>query len=219
MKKLFCMLIAIISVFAIFTVPVSAAKGYEGYAIYRDGAFKVPIVLPNGFDWHAGLLDEPSTSYYLPVTHISGPSPFEIKWDTWSNFIDENTFKGVYKPNSGVTSSQRDLVKATGRALISENISYTALSQIDHFILGDWVYPSDVWLSRCDGVVEYCYEWNLIKIYGNDNDWGSERPYWDITWGNLFNLDHHSGTAITPKKQCENNMTLVTATPPTGTYK
>lgn len=53
MKKILGMFIAIISIFAMFTVPVSAAKGYEGYAIYRDGAFKIPVVLPNGFDWHA----------------------------------------------------------------------------------------------------------------------------------------------------------------------
>lgn len=220
MKKLFCMMIAIICVLAMFTVPVSAAKGYEGYAIYRDGAFTIPVVLPNGFDWHAGLMDKPSTSYYKPVTHISGPSPFVIKSDSWSNFIYGNTFKGVYRPQSGVTSYQRDLVKATGRKLIGENISYNAVVQVDWYTsaLGKWVYTSDIASVRCDGVVEYAYEWHMIKIYGSNNDFGSERPYWDVTWGNVLNWDHHSGTAITPKKQCQNNMTVVTTTVPTGYY-
>jgi hypothetical protein len=58
----------------------------------------------------------------------------------------------------------------------------------------------------------------MIKIYGSNNDFGSERPYWDVTWGNVLNWDHHSGTAITPKKQCQNNMTVVTTTVPTGYY-
>ena len=220
MKKILGMFIAIISIFAMFTVPVSAAKGYEGYAIYRDGAFKIPVVLPSGFDWHAGLLDEPSTSYYKPVTHISGPSPFVIKYDSWSNFIDGNTSKGVYKPKSGVTSAQRDLVKSMGRRLISENISYNAVVQVDWYTscLGNWVFPDDIASVRCDGVVEYAYEYYGIKIYGSDSTAFSEKPHWDVTWGNVINWDHHSGTAITPKKQCQNYMTRVLSYAPTGTY-
>jgi hypothetical protein len=211
MKKLFCLLIAIISVFAMFTVPASAAKGYEGYAIYNSGEWYNPF-------WHAGLMDEPSTSYYLPVVHANLANG--VAYDSWAGFMGGTTFKGVYRPKDGITSSQRDLVKATGRALRGQNIPWNAAVQVDWYTsaLGRWVYPSDIASMRCEGVVEYAHEWHYIRIYGSYNDFGSQRPYWDVTWGNVLNWDHHSGTAITPKSQAENYMTRILVNPPTGTY-
>ncbi|WP_066507557.1 hypothetical protein [Abyssisolibacter fermentans] len=184
------------------SIVASAATGYEGYAIHRDGAFF-------GTTWHAGLMDEPYSDDYLPVLHIGGLSG-GVKWDSWDNFINGNTFKGVYKPKSGITSSGRDLVKATGRALRTENIGYTPLSQIDYpvSVLGQtWVFTDDISLIRCDGVVEYSYEWNGYRIYGSDD-------YWDISRATLGHLTHHSLALVTPKTQAQDNMTLVRSTEP-----
>ena len=180
-----------------------AATGNQGYAIYRDGALF-------GIDWHAGLMDEPSTSYYKPVTHIGGLNQ-GVTFATWGEFMknSSNTFKGVYRPNSYISSLGRDKVVSMGRKLITEDLGYTPLSQIDHFVFSsnNWVYPEDLWLIRCDGVVEYCYEWHGYRIYGSDS-------LWNISRGGFATLDHHSGTLVTPRKQSQNHMTLVQTTKP-----
>ncbi len=180
-----------------------AANGYEGYAIHRDGAFL-------GTTWHAGLMDEAYSTYYLPVLHIAGLSG-GVKWDSWDNFINGNTFKGVYRPQGGISSTGRDLVKATGRALRTENIGYTPLSQIDYgaYVLSQtWVYPGDIGLIRCDGVVEYSFEWNGYRIFGSDS-------LWDISRAGLGYLAQHSLAIVTPKSQAQDYMTLVTSSVPT----
>ena len=191
-----CILIAVC-----FAVPASAATGNQGYAIHRDGAFF-------GTTWHAGLMDEPKSTNYLPVLHIGGLNQ-GVTWCSWSDFINGNTFKGVYRPNSGITSSGRDNIVSMGRRLRTEDLGYTPLSQIDHFVTNSnsWVYPEDLWLIRCDGVVEYCYEWYGYRIYGNNT-------YWDITRGGFWTLDHHSGTMVTPKSQAQSYMTLVQSSTP-----
>lgn len=180
---------------------VHAATGYQGYAIYRDGVLW-------GLEWHAGLMDSPDSSYYLPVTHHPGDG-YYVMWASFEDFLDGNNFKGVYRPNTDPTSSQRDLFVAMGRRLISEEISYNLLYQVAYHLnqdLGTWVDPDEIIGMRCDGVVEYVYEWYGFRVYGNDN-------YWDVTRFGLWNQDHHSGTAITPKSQT-NYLTLVTTNEP-----
>ncbi len=181
---------------------VLAAEGYEGYAIHRDGAFF-------GTTWHAGLMDEAYSTYYLPVLHIAGLSG-GVKWDSWDNFINGNSFKGVYRPSGGISSTGRDLVKATGRKLRTENIGYTPLSQIDYpaaVLSQTWVYTEDISLIRCDGVVEYSFEWNGYRIFGNDSYWDISRAGWDY-------LTQHSLAIVTPKSQAQDYMTLVTSSVP-----
>ena len=60
--------------------------------------------------------------------------------------------------------------------------------------------PYDIKSLRCDGIVEYCYEWQNVRIFGSD-------ARWDISKNDQGNKDHHSGTATTPKKQAQNYMT------------
>ena len=199
--KIVIVLLTLVLIISAFSVNVFAATGCQGYAIYRDGAFL-------GTTWHAGLMDEPKSTNYLPVLHIGGLNE-GVTWCSWSTFINGNVFKGVYKPKSGITSSGRDNIVAMGRRLRTEDLGYTPLSQIDHFVTNSssWVFPSDLWLIRCDGVVEYCYEWYGYRIYGNDT-------YWDITRGGFLTLDHHSGTAVTPKSQAQSYMTKVQSSAP-----
>ncbi|TCX48938.1 hypothetical protein [Dehalobacter sp. 14DCB1] len=177
-----------------------AASGYEGYAIHRDGAL-------GGLNWHAGLMNTPKIiPYASPVVHITninGP----VVQDTWDNFILDDTFKGVYRPNSGITSTGRDSVIGMGRVLTTEGLGYTPLCQIDYYMNGTWVESSELTSIRCDGVVEYCYEWYGYRIFGSDS-------YWDITRSGLSYWNAHSGTAVTPQSQAQNYMTLVTSSIP-----
>ena len=97
------------------TICSYAAEGFEGYAVYRDGAFL-------GTTWHGGLMDGAHPKKEKPVTHAA-QSKSTVQSGSWGSFINGNTFKGFYYPKSGVpTSAKRDLIKAMGKSLIDENI-------------------------------------------------------------------------------------------------
>ena len=64
-----------------FSVSSYAATGFEGFAIYRNGAFL-------GTTWHAGLMDEAHPKKSLPVIHV-GQSNDAVVFDSWENFINK----------------------------------------------------------------------------------------------------------------------------------
>ncbi len=194
MKKIFnkiCLFFAVVVLLGTcysVTGTVDAATGNQGYAVYRDGVFF-------GFDWHAGLMDEPDSTYYLPILHAPGTSDV-VKWDSWSNFIDGNTFKGTYKPTQNPSSIMRDAIVAMGRNLRTENISYNLAYQVYYntSTASTYVKYDEISSMRCDGVIEYIYEWYGYRVYGSDTQW-------DVSKNDFWIRDAHSGTAITPKKQ------------------
>jgi len=192
----------IIGGFSLFVLPVYAAKGYEGYPVYRDGVLLV--------EWHAAIMEKPSIDYTNPVIHIGGLNCL-VKNDSWSNFLDGSSFKGVYTPKGNVTDKDRDNVLATARKLATEKIPYTVLCQVDYsiFCYGSTIQPKNISSMRCDGVVEYCYELNNIRISGDD--------VWNVTQGGLLSWTRHSGIFISPKQQAS-LMTKISDVPPTGIY-
>ena len=163
---------------------------YKGCAIYRDGALL-------GMDWHAGLMDESVYTDYLPVLHIADPGG-PVKWDTWDNFINGNSFRGVYEPGSGITASGRSLIVSIGRSLRTEPITWTPVYQLvvptSVFSTNTWIYPDDISSLRCDGVVEYCFEYYGYRIYGSDSNW-------DISAAIKANNDAHTYPNISPHIQ------------------
>lgn len=193
MKNVNKMLLALFVVTILSTVsviPVYAAEGLEGYAIHRDGAFM-------NTTWHAGLMDESQPNRSLSVTH-AGQSKSTVKYDSWADFLNGNNFKGFYMPKSGIASNGRDNVKSMGRKLISENLLYTPVQQITADAgNATWISPSHISAIRCDGVVEFCYEYFGYRIYGNDEKW-------DISKNG--NQSHHALASVTPKVQAENYM-------------
>lgn len=199
-RKILKLLLVMILLFSSTTIVF--ATGYRGYAIHRDGAFF-------NTTWHAGMMDENYSDSFLPVLHINSLDG-GVQWDTWDNFINDNTFMGVYEPKGGISESSRDLVYGMGRLLRTESIVYTPFSQIDYLpavFSQTRVFTHNIGLIRCDGVVEYVYEWYGYRIYGNDK-------YWDITQATWDHLIHHSLAAVTPKKQAQDYMQLVRNSPP-----
>jgi len=202
-----CLMTLLFSLLCIFVFKgnethVLAATGYQGYAVYRDG-----VIL--NIEWHAGLMDEPFiNSNVYPVMHIGG-SGQTVNWVTWPTFMGgNNTYKGVYKPKSGITSAGRDLVTGTSRQLRLQSIPYSALNMLSPVsgLTGTWIYPYYIATIRCDGVVEYAYEWNNYVIGGGTN--------WDISANTSAARSAHNLSNITPKKQAQNHMNLVTSSLP-----
>ncbi len=57
-----------------------------------------------------------------------------------------------------------------------------------------WVYPRHITKIRCDGVIEYVYEWHGYRVGGADGKW-------DISRNLRSNYNEHDGFNITPRKQ------------------
>lgn len=54
-----------------------------------------------------------------------------------------------------------------------------------------WIEPSDIITMRCDAVVEFCYEYNGIRLLGPEGAW-------DIS--SVTGLEYHSAT-LRPSQQ------------------
>lgn len=173
------------------------ATGFQGYAVYRDLEL-------TSLNWHGGVMNRPNASYYNSVIEATNGS--YVRTASWATFRGSSSlsFHGVYRPAGGITSTQRDNVVQMANRLVSENITYTLPSPMAYpiglIISGaPKVEPSDIVGLRCDGVIEYCYEYYGCKIYGGTATWNISLPIQN-------NLSAHS--AMTPKGQAS-KMTLV----------
>lgn len=198
MKRIVSILCALTVLVTVFSHPAEAATGMQGYAAYRDGVAGV-------IEWHAAIMDKASSTDIYPVVHA--PGAFQnVQYGSWDDFLNGNTFMGYYKPAStSVSSTKRDQVTATARSLAADFISYTILRQIIYPVNNNpsgktVVGVSDITDLRCDGVVEYCYEFNNVIIYP-DNSFN-----WDVSKWNKDNYDLHDGVRITPNMQAINYM-------------
>lgn len=188
-----------LSCFIITSVSISndvlAAAPWNGYAIYRSG------VMWNLND-HAGLMDGNTMNSNNPVLHAKGYGD-TVKLDTWINFTsDDALFVGIFKPNNcTITPMMAGYFTAKARELIG--IPYNVLDQIVYDAGSNyWVYPEDISHLRCDGVVEYVYEWYNFRVGGSDSNWNISRNL-------LANYWEHSAFFITPRKQHTELLTFV----------
>ena len=162
-KALGILLLAVLLV----SLPCHAATGNQGYAVYRDGvAFNLT--------WHAGIMVQPNSSNYAEaISHAPGGSE-RSGYATYSKFLNGKNYKGVYRPSTTMSNHDKDLVVATARYIAERHINYKLDGMITMTDRGQTRFvPSDITQIRCDGVVEYCYEYNGFPIYG--------AGYWDIS--------------------------------------
>ncbi|NLE63511.1 MAG: hypothetical protein GX612_06715, partial [Bacteroidales bacterium] len=126
MKKLKIALTIICITVLFSTMTCNAATGRQGLAAYRDGAL-------NGLNWHAGIMTGVNYQAVKPVVHMYKENNVPaIRKSSWSVFKNGNSFKGYYKPQSGISYANRDKVMATARSLIGEGIGYKLSGQIGY---------------------------------------------------------------------------------------
>jgi hypothetical protein len=182
--------------------PAYAATGNQGYAVYRNGV----VVVTD--QWHAAVMSLPHwNTNTLPVIHHPGSD--YVQYGTWPEFMGGKTYQGTYRPKTAPTSGDRDNFLYMARRLIDERIPYSLLYQVDYnySTAGTWVDPSEITGMRCDGVIEYIYEWYGFRVYGDST-------HWDVTRAGFWNRDDHSGTAVTPRIQAQSYLTKVTSSLP-----
>jgi hypothetical protein len=187
--------------------PAYAATGRQGYAVYRDGVY-------GNYTWHAAIMSLP---YYnsgtLPVIHHPGNKSGTTKmveYGTWSEFLGGKVYQGTYRPKVAPTSANGDAFLSMARRLVDEKIPYDAWYQVDYNVstAGTRVDPGEIKGMRCDGVVEYIYEWYGFKVYGNTSG------QWDVTKAAHVLKDLHSGPNVTPKTQAQSYLTKITSSLP-----
>lgn len=190
---------------------VTSTLGYKGYAVYRDlgnfaGGIAGALGSPN--DWHAGLMDEKYANINLSVIEMPGIG-HDIQWSNWSDFVDGLTYRGTYKPKQAISDNSRNLIICLARELKTKDIGYIALYQIRATVRPEAtkIEPDDVVDIRCDGLVEYCYEYFGFRVFGNDT-------YWDISKASAGNIAHHNENNIMPKAQAQQYLNLVTTSIP-----
>lgn len=210
MLRIFSSIIAVALMAAVFVTPASAATGYQGYAIYRDGV----QAWDNGpvINWHTGIMYDPYTSTSsIPLIHHPGGGQY-VQFGTWAQFMDGKTFMGVYAPKGGIISADRDKVRNMAYKLATDQIPYHFWGQmfVDESVFGTTqtrIEPRNITGMRCDGVVEYSYEYCNYKIYGGNNTW-------NISKNNRDCFNAHNNIVINPKVQAGNYMTLFISSKP-----
>jgi len=197
-RKVLICLIAL-SFITITSISISdnalAAAPWNGYAIYRSGVMGT-------LNDHAAIMNGSTKSDQDPVLHAIGYGD-TVKIDSWIDFTSNDVlFVGVFKPNNcTITPVLAGYFTAKARELIG--IPYNVLDQIVYDAGSSyWVYPEDISHLRCDGVVEYVYEWYSFRVGGSDSNW-------DISRNLMANYWEHSAFFITPRKQHTELLTFV----------
>jgi len=195
---------------------------YTGFAIFRDGVIGQNVNL----NWHAGLMDAPRhNSSTLPVFHMRGPG-HQPSRDTWNNFLTNpdvwylggglNTYMGVYRPRFHMlTPSNQVNFRTKARDLNNRSITYTFATLLT---LRSVPFPQPAFLNphrklepsnirsiRCDGVIEYVYEYFGYRVGGSNS-------IWDIS--NEYNVANHE--VVMPTLQANFFLAYVTYNLPGG---
>ena len=175
---------------------VFASVNAKGFAVYRQGNFPNP-------SGHAGLVNKNSVEDSDAVIHIiSGDEMYLIRKTSLSDFIDGQDFYGYYVPKTLKNLSSSDRINILSSviskarslsALNREALGYNLTSQLwytEDTNNNNRVDITEISSMRCDGLVEYCYEYYGLSVYGENIS--------------VFDFDirnDHSAPNITPKQQ------------------
>lgn len=139
-------------------------SNWSGYAIFRDGVI-------GNYEYHAGIVYRSTmagTNYITRVAHHPGIGEVATISGTFSEFLDGNSFLDARKTTS--TIAIRNRILAVCDDLDSESVNYTAQRLINYTNVGSdmKINPENVTQTRCDGFVEYCYEYSGQIIRGSN---------------------------------------------------
>lgn len=159
MKKKFSKTITLLMLSTIFGsfLVANTALANDADARYRDGS------MVNYYE-HAGV-----RKAGVGIYEIKGPFK-HVDLSTWESFIGTYAYVGSFS-NPTMTSVDKMNVLSTLSAMDADpDITYTAMDMIDWTSSpGSYINVSEITDLRCDGVVEYSYEWNNIWVWGRSS--------------------------------------------------
>lgn len=157
MKKFFGKMM-VLSILAMSFISITAGSVFaNSEAMYRSGS------MGNYLD-HAGV-----RKAGVGIYEIKGYF-YTVDLNTWASWLGSNEYLGSFI-NPLMTSTDKTNVQSTLAAMAADtDIDYVGLNMIDWDLNpGSDIDPWEIDDIRCDGVVEYAYEWNNIWVWGRSN--------------------------------------------------
>ena len=158
---------------------------------------------------HVGLFAGIDDSNQTRILEVKKGGSYVIKHNYWSGMIGHSGFWFTRTlQNITMTFEQRRDVVGTAWDLSGRDISYPWLNPwpnaLDyHSSPGIYISPSEVKRIRCDGLVEYCYEWNNIWVWGkNGVHYDISRTEWVGEHNNFYDWPFNSCNETAPVVQC-----------------
>ncbi|MBQ1386907.1 MAG: hypothetical protein IIY75_08920 [Erysipelotrichales bacterium] len=175
---------------------LKSLSSYKGYAVYRGGVLF-------GLEYHAAIMyiNKVNNTGNV-VIHAKGTGEV-VQFGTWAAFKNGESFKGATKP-AGVSMSSTLAVNVTSKAYALIGQPYILNGQIRYSCptSGSKVDSGHITKIRCDGVVEYCYEYFGKRVGGPNGSW-------DISINLSANYNAHDLFHITPRDQIDVLMDVV----------
>jgi len=168
---------------------ICVISGQEnGDAVYRQGGWL------NGQD-HAGIYCSNCMGGGPGIIHITIGGHVDIV--SMSDFLAGQSYHYAFSAEGLSALDKQDVVDTALLLAIyyHNDITYTALDMMLDYSTNDTVNPADIYKLRCDGVVEYCYEWNNISVWGISNTgnmYGDPHRFnvsYDV-WGDSWSDEH-----------------------------
>lgn len=192
--------------------PSPCADGAGGYAAYRDGVGSSGSSSSSSgnLTWHAAIV---TSGVGSSATYVEASGPdYNVRTVNYNTFLNGQNFMGYYQPSSlsSYGTIQRNYVVSSALTMANLHIPYVFFTMIEYYSIPSsqtHYKMTDIKTIRCDGVVEFCFETNGIRVCGP-----SSNSSWDITMNNSLAQTRHAGFALTPKEQAQSYMTRVNLT-------
>ena len=157
MKSFFCILVFIYSCSAVCQMGTETI----GDALYREGG------LLNNLN-HAGICNSS-----IAIVHIPGYW-HSVEVVSWSDFLDGSEYIG-YCNKTNMSTIDKEDVRALANSLPTyTNITYTMWDALNYDRNENeeeyYIQPYEITDIRCDGVVEYCYEFIGLRVWAQFQD-------------------------------------------------
>jgi len=152
---------------------------------YGDPVYREASLGPYSDLDHAALFAGISSDNVAKIIHVQLLAPVVRDGnlsDDMSNYTGKQYWGSYNLNNRTLSFSDRKSIMSTAITLKDENLYYTwgdCLNPIGGDI-GSWITPSEVYSIRCDGLVEYCYEWNDFHV------WGKNGSHYDVSNVNYY---------------------------------
>ncbi|MCD4714895.1 MAG: T9SS type A sorting domain-containing protein [Clostridiales bacterium] len=188
----------------LLVVCFATINAYPGYmeAVYREMALPDP---PFDFE-HAALHDQGGMCFNMPG------DGFNVEYSTWAIFLNNEQYIGARFHPLVNTDALRDEIRVTALQLSNyhEDIVYVWWNMIEWVDSNgsNEIAPWEITKLRCDGLVEYCYEYRYHKVWGKNQVFERYDCVWIETVEGYFNAADHNllpgingNIHITPKIQ------------------
>lgn len=191
------------------TVILNSKNGKANKQEYGDPGYSENSLTWAGLDWlgHTGLyagLDQNHEKKIIEVDSLF----FVVKQNNWSSMEGNSAFWGSKTLNQQESLSflERNAIINTAYNFIGADIGYPILPTSDalrHTSLDTYVAPNQVTDLRCDGLIEYCYEWNKLEV------WGKNASNYDISLtanvedhNDMYDWPYNPDEELAPIVQC-----------------